>query len=347
MDALILAAGEGTRLRPLTYTRPKPLLPILNRPLLERTLEYLSRFSIDRVILNTHHLANQFETYLPSLRIDRLHELATRYETLILNTGGGLVNTRDFLKSDPFVVISGDILTDIDLKKVLDFHQSHNDPATLVLHDYPEFNQIKVDSEGRILKFRTGDGQGLDFTNIHILDQVVFRFLPSSGSFDIIPAYQRMIDKGITIRAYVSQGHHWWNIGTPASYLKVHEELLTGRSSLENSIFKMKIDYKSPSIPLLQRGTNRPAFTNPFSPPFNKGGLGGVLIHPEAVIEPGVTFSGWACIGKGCLLKTGCRIHHCVLWEDVTVEEGVSISESIIGQGVQVVKDMDGKILIS
>ena len=157
MDALILAAGEGTRLRPLTYTKPKPLLPILNRPLLERTLEYLSRFSVDRVILNTHHLAGQFETYIPSLKIDGFHELATRYEPLLLNTGGGLVNTRDFFKSDPFMVISGDILTDIDLKKAVDFHQSHNDPVTLVLHDYPEFNQIKVDSAGRILKIRTGD----------------------------------------------------------------------------------------------------------------------------------------------------------------------------------------------
>ena len=198
MDALILAAGEGTRLRPLTYTRPKPLLPILNRPLLERTLEYLSRFSVDRVILNTHHLAGQIETYISSLKIDGIQELATRYEPLILNTGGGLVNTRDFFKSDPFMVISGDILTDIDLKKAVDFHQSHNDPVTLILHDYPEFNQIKVDSEGRILKIRKGDVQGLDFTNIHILDKIVFKYLPSSGSFDIIPAYQQMIDEGIT-----------------------------------------------------------------------------------------------------------------------------------------------------
>ena len=182
------------------------------------------------------------------------------------------MNTRDFFRSDPFLVISGDILTDIDLKKAVDFHQSHNDPVTLVLHDYPEFNQIKVDSNGRILKLRKGDVQGLDFTNIHILDQAVFNFLPTSGSFDIIPAYQQMIDEGITIRAYVSQGHHWWNIGTPASYLKVHEELLSGHLNPENS--------KSPSIPLSQRGTNRLPIINPPSPPFNKGRLGGILIHP-------------------------------------------------------------------
>jgi mannose-1-phosphate guanylyltransferase len=314
MEALILAAGEGTRLLPLTRTRPKPLFPILNQPLLQWTLDYLSRFSIDRVILNTHYLADQIETYIGSLKKGGFQELATCNESSILNTGGGLVNTRDFFRSDPFMVISGDILSNIDLKKAVDFHQSHNDPVTLVLHDYPEFNQIKVDSNGRILKLRKGDVHGLDFANIHILDQSVFNFLPSSGSFDIIPAYQKMIDEGITIRAYVSQGHHWWNIGTPKTYLNVHEELLTGN---------LVLGYNS-----------------------LKENLGGILIHPEAQVEKGVKFSGWACIGKGCLLKKGCRIHNSVLWEDVVVESGVSVSESILGKGVLLKDNLHGGVLI-
>ncbi len=317
MDALVLAAGVGTRLRPLTDTKPKPLLPILNRPLLERTLEYLSRFSVDRVILNTHHLAEQIEAYIRSLKKGGFRELATRYEPVILNTGGGIVNTRDFFRSDPFIVISGDILTDIDLKKVVDFHQSHNDPVTLVLHDYPELNQIKIDSNGRILKLKKGDVHGLDFANIHILDQDVFRFLPSSGSFDITPAYQQIIDDGITIRGYVSQDHHWWNIGTPETYLKVHEELLS-TSSL---------------TPLRGRA--------------GVGGLSkGILIHPEAHVEKEVEFSGWACIGKGCLLKKGCHLHNSVIWEDVIVESGVSITDSILGRGVHIKDDLHNGVMV-
>jgi mannose-1-phosphate guanylyltransferase len=322
MEALILAAGEGTRLRPLTYLRPKPLLPILNRPLLQWTLEYLNRFSIDRVILNTHHLAGRFETCIPSLDKGAIQELVTRYEPQILNTGGGLVNTRDFFRFESFIVISGDILTDIDLIKAMDFHQRHNDPVTLVLHDYPEFNQIKVDSQGRILKLRKGDVHGLDFANIHILDQTVFNLLPSSGSFDIIPAYQQIIDEGVTIRAYVSQDHYWRNIGTPQSYLKAHEELLT-----------------APRPPLFS--------TLPFSsPPLFKGGSGGILIHPETVIEKGVQFSGWACIGKGCRLKAGCRIENSVLWEEVIMESGSSVSESILGSGVHLNSHLQGGVLI-
>jgi mannose-1-phosphate guanylyltransferase len=313
MDAMILAAGQGTRLLPLTRIKPKPLLPVLNQPLLQLILDYLNRFSIDRVILNTHHLASQFENCIPFLRKGGIHELVTCYEPIILNTGGGLVNTRDFFRSNPFMVISGDILTDIDVKKAVDFHQRHDDPVTLVLHDYPEFNQIKVDTDGRILKLRKGDGRGLDFANIHILDQTIFRFLPSSGNFDIIPAYQQMIDEGITVRAYVSQDHYWRNIGTPRSYLKAHEELLTTHFN---------------TFPFLQRGK-------------------GVLIHPEACIEKGVEFSGWVCIGRGCHLKKGCHIENSVLWEDVLVEAGGFVSDSIVSNGVTVSGDIreDTRIL--
>lgn len=322
MEALILAAGEGTRLRPLTYLRPKPLLPILNRPLLQWTLEYLNRFSVDRVILNTHHLAGQFETCLPSLEKGGIRELVTRFEPHILNTGGGLVNTRDFFRSDPFIVISGDILTDIDLIKAVDFHRSHDDPVTLVLHDYPEFNQIKVDSQGHILKLRKGDIHGLDFANIHILDRTVFKLLPAAGNFDITPAYQQIIDGGVTIRAYVSRNHYWRNIGTPLSYLKTHEELLTALCP-----------------PLFS--------TSPFfSSLLFKGEPGRILIHPEAIVEKGVEFSGWACIGKGCRLKTGCRIKNSVLWEEVTVESGSFVSESILGQGVHLKDNLQSGVIV-
>lgn len=316
MDALILAAGEGTRLRPLTNIRPKPLLPVLNRPLLQWTLDYLNRFSIDRVILNTHHLAGQFETILPSLGRGGIRELVTRFEPLILNTGGGLVNTKDFFRSDPFIVISGDILTDIDLKKAVEFHQSHSGPVTLVLHDYPEFNRTRVDPDGRIRQFRTEDHQGLDFANIHILDRTVFNLLPDSGGFDIIPAYQKIIDRGITIRAYVSHDHYWRNIGRLQSYLQAHEELLS-----------------SPVPPL------------PFLRDRKEEG-GKILIHPENRIEGGVEFTGWACIGKGCILKKGCRIQNSVLWENAVVEPGVVVSGSVVGDRARATRDLAGEMII-
>ncbi len=133
----------------------------------------------------------------------------------------------------------------------------------------------------------------------------------------------------MTVWAYISQDHYWRDIGTPRSYLKVHEELLSGQ-------------FESPQSP--QRGTN--AALKILLPPLKRG-FRGILIHPEAVIEPGVKFSGWACIGKGCLLKTGCQIRNSVLWEDVTVEIRRSpVSESILGQGVHLKNDLHGGVMI-
>jgi mannose-1-phosphate guanylyltransferase len=313
MDAMILAAGEGTRLLPLTQSKPKPLFPILNQPLLRITFDTLSRLAVRRVILNTHHLAAQIEEFVQTQKKGRPFEIQTCFEPTILGTGGGIGQTRGFGKDSPFLVINGDIVTDIDLQKAVDFHQSHQGLVTLILHDYPEFNQILVDPAGRIQDFRQEKGTGLAFTGIHILDQRVFDFLPSAGSYDIIPIYQQLIQEGISVWAYISQGHYWRDMGTPKSYLKIHEELLT-----------------TPSL----------------SSFFIKRNLRGIYIHPEARIEPGVEISGWACLGKGCLLKAGCRLKDSVLWKDVIVESGISISESILSDGVRATGDIHDEIIV-
>lgn len=312
MEALILAAGAGTRLLPLTHRRPKPLFPILNQPLLQVTFNYLSRFSVQRMILNTHHLGEQIEDFIQTQKNRWPFELHTRFEPEILGTGGGIGNTREFWNESPLVVINGDIVTDIDLQRAVAFHHSHQGLVTLILHDYPEFNQISVDHTGRIQNFRQEKGSGLAFTGIHILDRRIFNFLPSTGSYEIIPVYQQMIEERLPVRAYISRGHYWRDIGTPKSYLRIHEELLT-------TTFL----------------------------PFIKREAGKIFIHPAAIIEKKVEFSGWACIGKGCRLKAGCRIQNSVLWEDVVVESGISIIESILSDGVKADRAIKKEVIIS
>jgi len=318
MEALILAAGEGTRLLPLTQRRPKPLFPILNQPLLHLTLAYLHQFTTHRVILNTHHLADQINEFVQAEKGMWPFEINTRFEPTILGTGGGIGNTRDFWKSDLFLVINSDIVTNIDLRPALEFHRKHAGPVTLILHDYPKFNQISVDPEGRIRDFGHKTGKGLAFTGIHLLNREIFNLFPPAGIYDIIPIYQKMIHQGIPIWAHITKGHYWRDIGTPRSYLQIHKELLAGDLNLGHNFFDMR----------RQEGDRR------------------VLAHPETRIEKGVEFSGWACIGKGCFLKSGCRIHNSVIWEDVVVEPGISISESILGQGVHVKQDLQAEVLI-
>ena len=349
MEAMILAAGEGTRLRPLTHKRPKPLIPVMNTPLLEITLSYLKDFSFKRILINSHHLADQITDFIAGQKKRGGLELEVQFEPEILGTGGGMARSRDFWHSRTFLVINGDILTDINLTKVVGFHLSHGGPATLVLHDYPAFNQITVDARGRIERFRTEPGKGLAFTGIHILDQEIFRYLTLSGSFDIIPVYQKMIEEGQPVWAFISRGHYWRDLGTPKSYLKIHEELLnkefasTPTPSLPPLWGRLRRDLSASSSRVAQSSRVREGGE------INKRSLANgrrVLIHPEAEVEEGVKFTGWAVIGKGCRLKKGCRIADSILWEQVVLEEGVSVANSIVGKGVRVDHDLMNKVLV-
>jgi len=332
MEAMILAAGEGTRLRPLTHKRPKPLIPVLNTPLLEITLSYLKNFSFKRILINSHHLADQITDFIAGQKKRGGLELEVQFEPEILGTGGGMARSRDFWHSRTFLVINGDILTDINLTKVIEFHLSHGGPVTLVIHDYPAFNQITVDAQGRIERFRTEPGKGLAFTGIHILNQEIFQYLPLSGSFDIVPVYQQMIEEGQPVWAFISQGHYWRDIGTPTSYLKIHEELLN----------KEFASTPTPSLPPLWGRVSEGGEINKRSLANGRR----VLIHPEAEVEDGVKFAGWAVIGKGCRLKKGCRIADSILWEQVVLEEGVSVANSIVGEGVRVDHDLMNQVLV-
>ena len=145
MKALILAAGLGTRLQPYTAITPKCLFPIDGRPLLDTIIRNLQTAGCREVIVNTHHLAQKIETFIAAQ--DYEIPVFTRHESRILGTGGAIKNVADFWDKQPFMVINSDIFTDIDLREVYSFHMRHGHPATLVLTDYEEFNNVPVDDD--------------------------------------------------------------------------------------------------------------------------------------------------------------------------------------------------------
>ena len=142
MKAMILAAGLGTRLSPFTANIPKPLLPVGGRPLLDIIIHSLQNAGCEAIIINTHHLYKKIDFFLSSQKYSI--PVFTRYEPLILGTGGAIKNVADFWDDQPFMVINSDILTDIDLRDVYEFHLNHKYPATLVMHDYKEFNNVLI-----------------------------------------------------------------------------------------------------------------------------------------------------------------------------------------------------------
>ena len=223
MKALILAAGLGTRLRPYTDHTPKPLFSILGRPLLDIMITKLIDAGCKAVIINTHHLHDQIESFIAHQAYPI--PIQTRYEPNILGTGGAIRNVKDFWNDQPFMVINADIFTTIDLKRVYDFHCRHSHPATLVLADDPDFNSIVCDSDGFVTEFHhrsdTTDRSSitaLTFTGIQVLDPEILNFMPIEAPSSSIDAYTRMIAEGKKIRAYLSKKTYWKDIGTAERY---------------------------------------------------------------------------------------------------------------------------------
>ncbi len=271
MKAMILAAGLGTRLLPLTEKTPKPLLPILDQPLIDVLIRALKNSGYEAVIINTHHLGHMVDEFLEEQ--DYGLPVVARFEPTILGTGGGIKNVEDFWNHGPFLVINGDILTNIDLAKVYGFHNSHGHPVTMVLHDCAQFNNVWVDSQNHITGFGRKEPcppsqaeslqtsapaadeelpsfqdkvplqdryhRELAFTGIHVVDPLVLDFVPKGSFCSIIDIYCDMIQQGITLKAYIATNHYWHDIGTVEGYRRGVRDALA-RKALKDAFEDVK-----------------------------------------------------------------------------------------------------------
>ncbi len=224
MKALILAAGFGTRLLPYTHHTPKPLFPVSGKPLLNHIIENLKQSGCTGIIINTHYLHEKIEAFIESQ--DYEIPVITRYEPTILGTGGAIKNTADFFDASPFMVINSDILTDINLRDVYEFHLGHDQSATLVLHDHQAYNHVSVTSNGSIIGFheqvapcQDGKFKKLAFTGIQVLDADLIPLIRQQNYFSSIDLYQHMISNNQLPKALIVKDHFWTDIGTPESYL--------------------------------------------------------------------------------------------------------------------------------
>ena len=232
MKAMILAAGLGTRLMPLTLKTPKPLVPIGNRPIIDRLIQYLKGQNIREIIVSAHHHHQLVVEHLDGGRPFGIN-IEVRVEHEILGTGGGIRNTEDFWDSDAFIVINGDILTDVDLIKAFEEHRRNGNLVTLVLHNYKPFNQILIDNHMNIIDIASDNHSGrLAFTGIHILEPEVLNYIPHGEFSNIIDCYRDLIRSGKPVRAFMPRGHYWRDIGTISTYVLANKESLHGDSFL-------------------------------------------------------------------------------------------------------------------
>jgi NDP-sugar pyrophosphorylase family protein len=235
---MVLCAGFGTRLRPLTHVLPKPLVPVANRPLIAYTLALLEKAGVRQVAVNLHHLGEKIQKALGDKTESGL-EIAYSPEEPILGTGGGVMRMRSYLEDDRFYLFNGDVLCGVDLEALMRFHTERNAAATMVVGPLPPgaaYTPLRVDAEGWLVELKdarrrpAGETRQVMFLGVHVLEPQVFDFLPAGGFACINnQAYTAMIEKGLDIAAYF-HGGFWYDLGTPAAYLAA-----TGRSSRARS----------------------------------------------------------------------------------------------------------------
>lgn len=220
MQAIILAAGFGTRLRPYTSYRPKPLFPILGQPLLFRLIEQLRAIGCRSVVVNCHHLAEQI-----AAAVATFPEVQLQIEPEILGTGGSLRLALAQLADEPLLVMNGDIYHDVDLLKLYQAHGENSQGVTMAMHDYTRFNTVSV-QDGLVRGFSEDSTlTKMAFTGTQVVEPWVIEQIPESGFFHIIDLYKELAAHSQVGICDVT-GSVWRDIGSPQDYLDLHRELL-------------------------------------------------------------------------------------------------------------------------
>ena len=304
MKAVVMAGGEGSRLRPLTSRQPKPLVPVAGRPIMEHILLHLRRHQMRDVIATVQYLGASIRNYFGD-GSEQGVALSYSVEDSPLGTAGSVMLARQQL-TEPFLVISGDALTDVDLGAAVRFHREHRALATIVLKPVPnplEYGVVVVDEGGAVQRFIEKPSWGevisdLANTGIYILDPAVFNFFRpgevTDWSGDVFP---RLLKEGEHVFGWIADGY-WEDVGSHAAYVKANFDCLDG---------KVKVQ-----LPGERTGES-------------------IWIHPDAEVFPGARVDGPALIGAGAKVRAGAWVNGpAVLGAYTTVDSGVKISNSII-----------------
>ena len=326
MKAMVLAAGLGERMKPMTWNCAKPALPLLNRPSILHMLEHLARSGATQVAINLHYHPETIRRLEPEIRALGLRVHFSE-EPAILGTGGGLKQAERFLTNGTLFMVNSDFVTDCPLLLALDFHRESRAMATLVLAPYTEgteYGAVEMDEAGRVLRIagRPGPETGrprYHFTGIHILDPKIFCEIPADVKSEINrEIYPRLIEKGARISGYVHAGF-WRELGTPQRYLQGSLDLLRmGDAGYLQRIRLREGVYSATPIREL-RGTTDPVF------------LAGEGVTMEAHCS-----AAEAIVGNRVVLHRRSSILRSILWDHVEVGEESALSECIVTSGVRV-----------
>jgi NDP-sugar pyrophosphorylase family protein len=295
-QAFVLGAGLGKRLRPLTDDLPKPLIPIFQKPLITFALDHLCDLGIESFIINTHHLAAQFNRLFPDGSYAG-RPLSLVHEADLLGTGGGIKNVEASLRNEPFIVYSGDILTDFALAPLIEEHFRAGNDVTLALRRTKLGADVAL-QDGRVVDIESKYGHAgeYDFQGVSIWNPEIFRRIPPARNISFIPIVVEWIGQSGKIGGVVLDDGKWFNIGSRAEYLEVHRIIKEER---------WKPDYVStPEWP--------------------------VQVAADALVDPGARLAGFYSVGAGCRVGADAILENTILWPGAQIASRCHLRNCIV-----------------
>lgn len=327
MKGIIMAGGEGTRLRPLTNTIPKPMVPIMNKPVMEHIINLLKKYKISDIAVTMCYLPDVIVDYFGSgkeLNVNLKYYL----EQVPLGTGGSVLNTEDFLDTT-FVVVSGDALTDINLEKAIEFHKSKHSKATLILKKEPiplEYGIVIVDDNGLVVKFLEKPSWGQVFsdtvnTGIYILEPEVLHYYKKGDNFDFSKdLFPRLLKDKIPMYGYVTK-EYWNDIGDINSYKQTHIDILDKKVNIDFGISESeKGIFTSPN-------TFIPSDVKINSP---------VFIGENCNIGKGTVLDSYTILGNNCNIGENSNISRSIIWKNTNIGKSTNCRNTILCNKVSI-----------
>jgi mannose-1-phosphate guanylyltransferase/phosphomannomutase len=327
MKAVIMAGGKGTRLRPLTVNTPKPMVPLLNRPCMEYTIDLLKRHGITEIAVTLQYLPEVIKNYFGDG--SRFGVSITYFEeTTPLGTAGSVKNCTEFL-DERFLVISGDTLTDIDLSAAIRFHERNEALATLILTQVEtplEFGVVMTDGSGRIVRFLEKPSWAEVFsdtvnTGMYVFEPEVLSFIEEGRetdfSKDVFPAF---LAAGEPLFGYKADGY-WSDIGNLEVYRQAQFDMLDGRVQVE--IMAQEI---APRI-FLENHVRIDSSVRLEGPAY---------IGEKVHLQSGVSVGAYSVLGSNAVISGGTRLSQAILWENAFLGKRVEVNGSTLGSGVSV-----------
>ncbi|MEM0898156.1 MAG: sugar phosphate nucleotidyltransferase [Verrucomicrobiota bacterium] len=297
-NAFVLGAGKGTRLRPLTEEIPKPLVPLVHRPLVAYAFDHLGTIGIERFVVNTHHCAGAWRTSFPSDSYAG-KPIAFRFEPVLLETGGGIANVADLLGGAPFIVYNGDILTDLPLVPAMTRHVASDAVVTMILRSHGPALHVGYDAATGLVpdirnRLETGHPSTHQFTGIYLCDPGIHRHLNGPTPHSVIGPFLELAKAGKLGGVVIDEGS-WFDLGTRDAYLDAQLAVLEEELRISGEV-----------------------------PP---------AVHPSAKIDPEAEIGPGTVIGPGARVEGGASLHRSVLWPESRVTGGSTLERCIVRTG--------------